>query len=420
MGFLTRYINNLLLSLCGFTMLSVASACSDADVPDPGQTVGEGPIVTLRLAVGINSPQQMLDSRAAGEYPAGFPYDFEAAATVWEGINTLRVVIVRPDNSIEGNNVFTFSDYVPKEGILYGPMEFPVKSNETKRIYLVANEASITPSVDWTQYVPGATLTSLQAEKMMQYRAWPVAVSDTLAVPYIDNTGAQATKKYVPMTEFFDTFIKAPADNSVKTSQSATYFITRNVVKFGFTVSSQTKDGSVAAPVNSFRVKSLTFRNVMQKSYLFPYETVYIPGKDENTTDFRRIISHFTTPGLADNLVRPYRFPVADKKLGVNSAGSSFASTQVYMPELYFNETSNNTEDNRFDIDVEVEFEGADESVKYYRVQLPNLPEFPRNTFVKVNLIMRERDLTAVVDVVPYISVTLNPIFGFEQINPGS
>lgn len=89
------------------------------------------------------------------------------------------------------------------------------------------------------------------------------------------------------------------------------------------------------------------------------------------------------------------------------------------MPELYFNETSNNTEGNRFDIDIEVEFEGADKSVKYYRVQLPNLPEFPRNTFVKVNLIMRERDLTAVVDVVPYISVPLNPIFGFEQINPG-
>lgn len=418
MGFLSRYTNNLLFVLSGFALLSAATACTDADVPAPEQT--EGPIVTLRLAVGINSPQQMQDSRSAGEYPAGYPYDFEAAATVWEGINTLRVVIVRPDNSVEGNNVFTFSDYVPKEGILYGPMEFPVKSNETKRIYLVANESSISPSVDWTQYVAGSTLSPSLAEKMMQYDTWPVAASDTLAIPYIDNTGASETKKYVPMTEFFDTFIKAPDDKTVNPSQSATYFITRNVVKFGFTVSSQASDGSTAVPVNSFRIKSLTFRNVMQKSYVFPFETVYIPGKDDNTTDFRRVISKFTTPGFADNMVRPYTFPVADKKLGVNSSGSSFASTQIYMPELYFNETSNNTDGNRFDIDVEVEFEGADEAVKYYRVQLPNLPEFPRNTFVKVNLIMREKELTAVVDVVPYISVSLNPIFGFEQINPAS
>ena len=417
MGFLPRHINTVLSALTGMAMLMVAGACSDTEAPVPAPPA-DGPVVTLSLSVGINSPQQMRDSRAAGEYPSGYPYDFEPAATVWEGINTLRIIIVRPDNSVEGNRMWNFSDLIPAEGNLYGAFEFPVKSAENKRVYLIANEASIAPSVDWTQYAIGSPLAPATAERMMQSQQWPLAVADSLATPYIDNTGDASAKKYVPMSEFFDTYIDAPAQGATTTTQKATYFITRGVVKFGFSIASQNAQGVTNVPVNSFRVKSLVFRNVMQKAYVFPYETVYIPSKSDNTLDFRRVIAQFTTPGLNGNLVRPYHFPVDNIGFGVNASGSNYASTQVYMPELYFNETMNNTDGNRFDIDVEVEFEGMEGSVKYYRLEMPNLPNFPRNTFVKVNFTMKENDLSAQVDVVPYIGVELKPIFGFTQINP--
>lgn len=417
MGFL-KQINNMLLALAGMALISVATGCSDTDEPVPVPD-GDGPIVTLRLSVGINSPQQLQDSRAAGEYPAGYPYDFEPAATIYEGISTLRVIVVRPDNTVEGNARENFADYIPQEGNLYGPLQFRVKSDEVKRVYLIANEASIVPAIDWTQYAVGSTLTPAAAERLLQYNEWPTAPADTLAIPYIDNTGAD--KKYVPMSEFFDTFVEAPPASLTEDihTQSATYFITRNVVKFGFTISAQDKNGNPTTPVNSFRVKSLAFRNLMQKSYVFPYETSYLPTKASNTTDFRRVVTAFTTPGLNGNLVRPYYFPIEALRFGVNATGSSYAATQTYAPELYFSETFNNTAGNRFDIDVELEIEGdKGPTVKFYRVKLPNLPDFPRNTFVKVNLIMQEELLTAVVDVVPYISVSLNPIFGFQQIKP--
>ena len=49
---------------------------------------------------------------------------------------------------------------------------------------------------------------------------------------------------------------------------------------------------------------------------------------------------------------------------------------------------------------------------------LPNLPTLPRNTHVKVNMTLKDTYLTATVELVPYISVTLDPLFGYIQPYP--
>ncbi len=375
--------------------------------------------VKLRLMVGVSAPSPQSDqsTRAAGEYPDGYPYDFEKAATVYEGIHTIRVIVVTPQDTVEGNNRWSFSDHIPQPEDLYGEMVFRVKGGEKKRVYLIANEDYITPKVDFASYTRGSKLTKEDAAKLLQYNEWPAGSTSSepdQAVPYIDNTG-NGKKSYLPMSEFFDIFVNQnPNKNPTDTyEQSETLFITRNAVKFGFSIKAETDDNS------SYRITAITFNNLMQKSYLFPNETVYSPSKEADRSDIRRIITQFTTPPLADNLLRPYTFTPAS--FGINCKGWNTNYDSIYAPQLYFAETRNNLDgNNTFTMDVEVTFDGdtTNNKVLYKNVRMPNLPTFPRNTFVKVNFTMKDHVLSAQVDVIPYIGVVLNPIFGFNKIKP--
>lgn len=403
--------------MMAFSAMLPVSCVMDTPKPEPE---GGDEYVNLRLMVGVAVPllQSTKSTRAGGEYPEGYPYDFEEAATVYEGIHTIRVIVVAPGNIVEGNGKWSYSDHIPQPEDLYGEMVFKVKGGEKKRIYIIANEDYITPNPNFEQYTAGSTLTAQTAADMLQYNQWPGVTAGAVepeAKPYIDNSGA--TKSYLPMSEFFDVDIKsAPANPTGPTEQSETLFITRNAVKFGFTVTAEKVEDLEPAP--SFRITRITFNNLMQKSFLFPNETSYLPAKDTDRGNPCRVITAFTTPGLQDNLLRPYTF--APVNFGVNASGWSDSYTGIYAPELYFAETMNNTEGNRFSIDVEVVFDGenTDNTVVYKDVAMPNLPSFPRNTFVKVNFVMKGHQLNAQVDVIPYIGVELNPIFGFNQIKP--
>lgn len=396
------------LSMAFSAMLPV-SCVMDTPKPEPEG----GGTVRLRFMVAVSVPASPDGkTRSGGENPEGYPYDFETAATVYEGIHTLRVIVVDSKFKVEGNVCWKFPDHIPQPEDLYGELTFNVKGGEKKRIYLIANEEYITPTKDFEAYTRGTALNAQEAEEMLQYNEWPSTPIDNLqALPYIDNTGDD--KQYLPMTEFFDVDVLKAPDTEEVYEQSETLFITRNAVKFGFTISSEKE-----TPADSYRIASITFNNLMQKSYLFPNRTVYVPAKYTDENNPCRVITSFATPGMQGNLVRPYTF--VPENFGVNGTNFSTAYTDSYVPEVYFSETQNNTEGNRFSMDVEVIFDGesANNRVVYKDVTMPNLPSFPRNTFVKVNFIMKDHDLKAQVDVVPYIGVVLNPIFGFNQIKP--
>lgn len=388
-------------------MLALASCASDA--PAPGGADGEdGGMVSLVLRVGISStPGMEGDSDAptrAGEYPAGYPYEFEDAATVYEGIHTLRVIIVSPDNRVEHNEVWGFGDKIPKGDDLYGDMIFKVKGNERKRVYLLANEASVTPRPDFAAYLPGTELLPSTAAGWMIYNDW-----NPYPQAYIDNEGSEE-KRYVPMSEFFDIDVQKATDPA--TTQSEVLFITRSVVKFSFYLM---KDEKKKLP-ESFRITKLTFDKVMQKSYLFPNNTTYLPAKQPLTSDFQRIVTNFSTPGFTDNKVLPITFTPSNFGLNDDRSGTTYEDS--YSPQLYYCETQNNTAGNTFSVSCEVSWPDG-EITKFDPVDLNNLPSFPRNTHVKVYIKMDDRDPTIRVDVVPYISVDLRPEFGFGDIIRG-
>ena len=397
-----KLLGNIIILLA---TLAVLTGCT-SEMPEPVPGEGAG-TVNLVIRVGVNtSPGSRIgrDSKPtrAGEYPSGYPYDFEPAATIYEGINTLRVIIVDPNNIVEHNAVWSFDDHAPSGDELYGDMGFKVKGGEAKRVYLIANEASITPSPNLRSYAPGETLTPETASRWLIYKSWGDGAK--VATPYIDNQGS-APKRYIPMSEFFELDIKKGKQDEVVT-QSETLFLTRSLVKFSFYVSA-----SPEIP-ESFRISNIEFDNVMEQGYLFPHETEYLPAKMPLTNDFQRIVTSFATPGFVGNKVLPISFAPID--FGLNSKAEATNYKDSYIPQLYFCETRNNNAGNIFRIKLTVLW-GDGEETTYEEIKLPNLPSFPRNTHVKVYLTFADRAISGTVDLVPYVGIELKPSFGFSD-----
>ena len=107
--------------------MAMLSACSDSmsDSPDASQRM-----VDLHLMVSLNNPGADAVARSSsypiGQQPDGYPFGFEDAATVYEGINTLRVIVVNVGNVVEGNKCYGYPDRVPQPGDLFGEYIFRV------------------------------------------------------------------------------------------------------------------------------------------------------------------------------------------------------------------------------------------------------------------------------------------------------
>lgn len=477
MNAIKRYISHLFL-LC---TLSLATGCEDgSDLVDPAQLQEGKGDVTLSLKVSITNT-----------VGSGTRAIFEPATISQELMNTLRIIIVREDNTVEYNQLITMPAGVGLDKL--GEIEYPVSTSlgervydaenkkftqtEKKRIYLIANEGSIPDSPqavkevknflvdlkpgyyktveadidglkgEFSEYVPGETFTPENAKKLMIWNSWGTensgSASGTLAEyaePFIDNEGKDdRDKKFVLMTEFFDIEVTSNLSIAGKQVQRENLFITRNLVKFQFSI-------GATPETPSFKVKKVVFQNLMQKEYLFPFDMTYAPAKytaDNKVIVEDREITEYTTPGYQiDNLVRKYVFEPNNFGFnGTSSSGenkTSYAST--YTPELYFCETKNIVADNGkesvFDVTIEVEYpyeetvlDSKGNPVKdeegnivtqpvtlTFTPQTLNLPySLPRNTIVQVNMSLgNANQLTAEVVLVPYLGVSLNPWFGFE------
>ncbi len=347
-----RHISCLLL-LC---VALVAAGCQDdiaTKLPANIQQ-GEGD-VTLSLNVSVGG------SAGSGTRADGNMY--EVATDKYEMINTLRVIIVNQDDTVEINRLI---ELPPGEAVnKISDLEFKVSTSlgkivresdgnyyqtEHKRVYLVANEASIpktaateegydiqklleeltpgyykkvenvTPGpfdpIDTDQknfeYVPGSKFTPDDAQKLILWNDWdvdPTLTTPKYAVPVVDNDGTEE-KEYVVMTEFFDFDVTSNVSTGYMTGkQEKNLFITRNFVKFRFSL-------DAVEGTQPFKVKSIRVGNLMQKEYFFPRCT-YSPEKDILNGVTGREITSYTTPpkgaGKNENYIRPFVFEPGDE-----------------------------------------------------------------------------------------------------------
>ena len=444
----SKYIHSLLII---FSMLWLQGCAEDSSISAPDMAQGGNGDVILSLNVSINNSQGGTRAEA----------DYEDANNPLELMHSLRVIIVNEKDTVEHNlrvdmpegmGVDKVGELQFKVSTKYGTTTISDKNQiiqtEKKRIYLIANEDAIpsgsdlpTGMVDIRKFLnedlkPGANFLQSRAKYIVIWNNWQVGSGNAptlpeYATPFINNEVDD--KKYVLMSEFFDVDVTANLSVGGDQTTKANLFITRNLVKFRFSIKA---DDDTPA----FKVKKIIFSNLMQKEYLFPNDADYKPAKYDAdgkvSIEDREIIS-YVTPSLLygdGNYVRPYVFEPDNFGFNATSTSPGSAFINSYEPQLYFCETRNfvksDTDDTITDsqlytVAIEVEFQNKlkDEEgneiidpfvVTFDAQPLKDLTLLPRNTIVQVDMNVHKGKLEATATVFPYTGVWLNPAFGFN------
>lgn len=444
------------IALCLIAGLAGISCDGDRNAGTPDPIPAEN-MVNLAFSVVAPDAVSQSESRAIDTSTDQDNY-FEREASKYEKIHTLRIIILRPgtdfqgnpvkdkdgkpildpttgnpyDKIIEQNRFFTLDD----NGVVrYDDMNIKVHGGENKTIYIIANEDGIN-----SNRPEGETEVNLSAlAPNMPYV--PDTIEDILihadanGILY-DNTEEAAKKTYIPMAEVYeDVYIEMPKTIELREQKVGPFFITRAAVKFSFNIKSDYGEG--------LYLKSLTFNSLADREYLLPRETEYYPAKptfhNGDNSDYTDGIKNPSNtgdtsidPDLSGRFITKYEIPV-----GTNHNQYTFnlstplqiteKNQSVELPELYFCESKviNTSNENPYSVGITIAHYDVDSDGKkvevlstFNPVQLPNLPLLPRNTHVKVNIALTDGVLMLQVDLVPYIGIDLEPIFGFDELIP--
>lgn len=403
----------LLATILTFGLLGVSCGSESDPLPEPPS---DG-TVTLVLDLGINAgPASAGASRSFSRAGEDDVWEYEAPANIYEKVNTLRIIIVRPNNIVEVNQLITgeapagkpdfFLPNVATQLANLGRFSFKVIDNETKKIYLIANEASISlAALKGLDNINEGEL--LQSLPSLVLEVQPQ--NETDGGFYIDNS--LPSKSFVPMTETFEVEVNSKqkgeivqnGTNGIVYEQIANLFVTRATTKFSFSAeTTNLMEGS------TLQITGITISGLGTKEFLFPPfdTTTYNPAKDVAATD--RMITSTSFP--ADVKTYPFTFTPTDFKMeGIEGDGKVQAT---YVPEIYFLESIAK----EFTVTVTTEVDGK--SHTWEAKPLTNLPYLYRNTHVRIHFAFRQATMSATVKLVPWIGVPLDYTWGFNELVP--
>ncbi len=403
---MTKMMRLSLNTLTAAAVTLLASACSESAEPSLPEVDDEGMVYfTINVSSG-----SIGGSRADGDF------SFDNGLSPYEQMQTLRAIIVRstPDNPatdglIEHNELIYNTN--SNQGVNLSSSGFlKVIGGEKKNVYLFANENHTYPS-PFTNNNLTPKLNNLTIGKKFpaeEFIGMEIEFPDgTTQQPIIDNETSRA-KKYLPMSERFEITVDKLNDDASNRYQSADLFVTRAAVKYGFYIDEKSTSQS------NIKITDITVHGLADREYLLPQngtgvDATYAPDKYSVTKD-DRIITAYTCPDDVETYDYTFTMP---ENFGIlyDTDGKDIA-TKKYEPALYFAE-SPLPDDAKYCITVKTNNDYFTKPVIYGPISLPNLPNLPRNTFVKVILKLTDDELEVIVQ--PYTGVWLEPDFGIER-----
>lgn len=410
----------------------VLAGCSE---DTPAGLSGEDVTLRLTLDYGLDASSSSradnTDKNDGYEQPSG----------EFEQIHTLRVIIVRQlgvdastgmplEGSAAKDAVVEYNKLVmtsPETGMpLRDKLEFKVKDNESKIIYLIANEEALPNPLGQGKGTTTAFLDGLKrgteivnddfdASKL--FNNWVVSMPKGNIPNATSNMfdGARA----IPLTEFFKVDVtrtspgRTDAEPSLKEgeTQSVHLFLTRAVAKVSFNV--KVDDSYKASGSN---ITGIRFKGFNWTEYVFPHAAKYSPDKvvedfpyndDGTPKQSGRYITTFqplrrTQPAGCVYDITGLNIPV--------QAGTDQVVGPFYFPESAF--TGN---EGTFNVQIMLDnsgswISGTPTSVNYLMVN--GYPAVARNTHLKYEITFGATGINWQAIEAPYNSVFLDPWFG--------
>lgn len=372
------------------------------------------------LKVKVSLSDLLPKTRAEGD---NSPY--AVAANDNEKVQTLRVIVVNSRNEVEGNvhiNLMKDGGTPVEEQTV---MMRNIASNDTKMIYLIANEEATRKSPVSVGDVP---LVDYDFNKIKAGGKFPIDELFELKMQLNENSDhlSNGLKGGLPMSEchrvripvvppdapgrdelvgdgFFlldenDQIINpAPGADEEIFGYRQTLWITRTAVKFTCEVTNNQTAGRV-------KLKGLRMQKMAGEAYFLPR----VLERDGHE------IKEFAVPVETMENNKHFEFKYDLSATDELQKGKPFVLPPIYLLEGKYTDKNGVKEgDNicNYQAALILERDGKQDTTSY--MYLPNLPVLPRNTHVVLRATINDpADILWKVDVVPYGEVILEPGFG--------
>lgn len=286
-----------------------------------------------------------------------------------EKMQNLRIIIVRPNGTIEHNK---FIDLTSPS--MTAEHKFEVAGNEKKTVWLVANESNPTVKFNFASLTPGNIVAgSVLEDQLIQFN------SDSETIPFP-----------LPMTSV--TKVNVPGEDCSKNLQ-----IVRAATKFTYIIGNNTS--------SPLYLSKLKISKGARKEYLFPRITSssswgdYTDGGTTVTVPDGMLIENYEVPMVGNN--EYYEFQ-KDCSISV-AAGAEVKIDPFFLLEGKY--TDGNSGGKNYSTALTIN--GLE-----YSDFLPDLSQLPRNTHAVVRATFNAVSVEVTVEVLPYGEVILNPGFG--------
>ena len=345
----------------------LASGCSrSTEIPSEDRPF----LVNLELGVALSDVAVPVLASATRVSPDALPANDD------EKMRTLRIVIVRPDGTVEANRFVK-----PSVALVYDRMErFKVMGRERKRVYLFVNEGNtVVETVDGATVSTGGRL----SDYLSAIEVGAPFPTDELAslVVRLEGDSSQLTGA-LPMNESHEIEVEA-------TDCSFELFVTRAAVKFTYRITNQYAEDLV--------LTGLSIDKLARREYYMPHGTEYV----DNEEGIKEIVRYDAVPA------EYYTFVYADEAIPDKGIALPRGKT-VQLPAIYLLESKYESP-----YAMSLSINGWERSKVF-----PTLPQLPRNTHAVVNIRILH-DTASIqweVDVVPY---DLVPPYDDETLTPG-
>lgn len=316
--------------------------------------------------------------------------DYIGPAHDGEKIQTLRIVIVRPDGTVEHNRYMDFQGAVQKAYMEVSDIAFKVVGPEQKKVYLFVNENSVKEDVTGaTTKTVNYDFNSLEVGKQFpaaQIADLKISLFDSYdTVPCADSPVTAA----LPMSECHT--VQMPArDHHVD------LYVTRAAVKFTYLFDNQT--------TQPYSLSQLTISRGSRLEYYMPQITY---TGDPFTTAFS--VQNYTVPNINNNDYYIFRRFAADAQPVALAAGEVTALGSFYLLEGKYEDPGKVVDEDGRQLNYSM---SATLNGIVHESYFPDVPWLPRNTHVVTVVTIRDHSVNWTVDVYPYGEYWLRPGFG--------